>query len=175
MGTTKIGIPSPCGEDWNSMTPTEKGAFCDKCAFEVIDFTQQSPEEIRDTLKSRMRQKTCGHISRTQIDMVNTNYHIWENQSISTFRSKFLYACAMVFGMTLFTGCELGTEPEHEVGDVEQEVIDGGMEIDMGMVEEDTTYDCSTDMIEGEIEMGDVEYIEDEVDPPVDCYVEYEE
>ena len=59
---TKINIPVPCTEDWNKMTPTDKGAYCDKCAFEVIDFTNQTPEEIKATLKSRMGQKTCGHI-----------------------------------------------------------------------------------------------------------------
>ena len=159
MKKTTISIPTPCTEDWNKMTPTDKGAYCDKCAFEVIDFTKQSPEEIKETLKTRMGQKTCGHISKTQMQLVNTNYHIWDNQSVSTFRSKFLYACVMVFGMGLFTGCDFNSEPEHEVGDVE-EVIDGGMEV--GMIEEDTTYDCSNDMIEGEMEIGDVEYDDDQ-------------
>ena len=144
---TKINIPNPCGEDWNKMTPTEKGAYCDKCAFEVIDFSNQSPEEIKATLKSRMGQKTCGHISRTQMDMLNTNYHIWENQTLNIFRSKFLYACLMVFGFSLFTACGTSEdeeeirvgmmEPEHEVGD-----------IDVGMIEEDTTYQVGEDTVQ---------------------------
>lgn len=133
---TKINIPSPCTEDFSKMSSTEKGAFCDKCAFEVIDFTNHSPEEIKATLKSRMGQKTCGHISKTQMEMVNTDYHLWENQTLKTFRSKFLYACLMVFGFSLFTGCgsseediKVGMVEEHDVGD-----------IDVGMIEEDTTY-----------------------------------
>jgi hypothetical protein len=34
-----ISIKEPCHEDWSKMTATEKGAFCQKCALEVIDFT----------------------------------------------------------------------------------------------------------------------------------------
>lgn len=156
---SRIDIPTPCSEDWNKMTPTEKGAFCDKCAFEVIDFTHLSPEDIKMTLKQRMGQKTCGHISRTQMDIVNTNYHLWENQSPTTLRSKFLYACLMVFGMTLFTGCNSATENEHDVGDVEYH----DDEIKVGMIdaEADSSYQCD-DIIEGEMEIGDVEFIDED-------------
>ncbi|UKN01537.1 hypothetical protein K6119_17580 [Paracrocinitomix mangrovi] len=147
----KIQIPTPCSEDWNKMTPTEKGAFCDKCAFEVIDFTNQSPEEIKETLKARSGQRTCGHIAPVQMDMVNSNYHVWENQPVSIFKSKFLYACLIVFGMTLFTGCQ-DNGPVHDVGEIET--------IDTGMVEEDTTSSCGgDDIIDGMIEPVEGEII----------------
>lgn len=145
----KIHIPDPCSENWNNMTPTEKGAFCDKCKIEVVDFTKKSPEEIRNILKENSGNRLCGHIGKTQIDMLNTNYHIWKNQSISTFRSKFLYACAIVFGMTLFTGCDFFAEQSNKVGDIEE----------VGKFEEDTTSTCDDTLIDGmmEIEMGDIE------------------
>lgn len=123
---TKIQIPTPCSEDWNKMTPTDKGAFCDKCAFEVIDFTSMSSIEIRETLQARSGSKTCAHISKTQLEVVNSDYHLWKNQSSSTFRSKFLYACIMVFGMGLFTACTPNTE-----------YIEGEIEMPVGMVEEE--------------------------------------
>jgi hypothetical protein len=127
---SKIGIPNPCSEDWNKMKPTERGAYCGKCQFDVIDFTAMQPEEIRHTLKLRSGQKTCAHLSAAQMDMVNTDYHVWENQTVSVFRSKFLYACMLAFGLTLFTGCE-SPFGGSEVGDVEN--------YDVGMVAEDTT------------------------------------
>ena len=156
-----IGIPSPCAEDWSKMTPTQKGAYCGKCQFDVTDFTKMSPEEIRDTLKMNAGKKTCGHISKTQIDLVNTNYHVWENQPPSVFRSKFLYACLMVFGMSLFTGCQSNAD-DLTVGELEQEV---------GMLEEDTTTSCDGtyvcedgDLIDGMMveDLGEIEMFEED-------------
>lgn len=148
--STKIHIPTPCSEDWSKMTPTDKGAFCDKCAFEVIDFTNQSPEEIRDTLRERSGQRTCGHISKVQMELVNTNYHHWENQTVKTFRSKFLYACIMVFGMALFTSCDNGGE-EHVNGEITvEDPIDVGTVVEDDVLLGDT---ISCDMpVDGKIE-----------------------
>ncbi len=163
-----IGIPNPCSEDWSKMTPTDKGAYCGKCQFDVIDFTNMTPEEIRVTLQLNAGKKTCGHISKTQMDMVNTNYHVWENQAPKVLRSKFLYACLMVFGMSLFTGCE-SPDDGHKVGDIEQPV---GMIDDVGMIEEDTAATCDGtavcddgDVIDGMMveDLGEIEMIEEDL------------
>ncbi len=64
---TQITIPEPCNEDWNKMTPTEKGAFCSSCSKEVKDFTNSSDLEILKTIESSESQ-ICGHITNTQLD-----------------------------------------------------------------------------------------------------------
>lgn len=146
----KITIPSPCSENWNEMTPTEKGAFCQKCSLEVIDFTQKTPEEIRETLTLNLGQRVCGHVSKVQLELVNTNFHVWENQPVHVFQSKFLYACVLVFGMTLFTGCS--PEPL-ENGDTEIEHVEGGIEIIQGDVDvTDSSANCANqdDVLMGE-------------------------
>lgn len=157
----KIVIPNPCSEDWSLMTPTEKGAFCQKCSLEVIDFTKQTPEEIRETLTLNLGKKVCGHIEKTQLELANSNFHVWENQSPQILRSKFLYACVMVFGMSLFTGCENPNPAEDEInGGIEH--VDGGMEVLTG----DTIMSCDIDTtntsehtftneVKGEMEMED--------------------
>lgn len=38
----KLSIPTPCGERWENMTPTKKGAFYANCNKEVIDFSSLS-------------------------------------------------------------------------------------------------------------------------------------
>ena len=43
-------IKEPCHEDWSKMTRTEKGAFCQSCAKEVIDFTDKTGFEIKELL-----------------------------------------------------------------------------------------------------------------------------
>jgi len=169
---TAFNIPNPCSEDWSKMTPTEKGAYCDKCQFEVIDFTAMEPEEIKATLKAQAGKKTCGHVSKVQLEMVNSDYHLWENQTVSIFRSKFLYACLMVFGFTLFTSCGDGHGNEHDLGEIEPV----GMIEDVGTITEDTiigdtiVFDDSMgcDVIEGDIidgmvdfDLGEIEAIEE--------------
>lgn len=142
---TTLSIPNPCSEDWSKMTPTEKGAYCDKCQFEVIDFTAMEPEEIKATLKAQAGKKTCGHVSKIQLEMINSDYHLWENQTVSIFRSKFLYACLMVFGFTLFASCGDRYTDEQEIGKiepagmVEEELLDGMM--DAHLDEIDTTVE----------------------------------
>ena len=64
---TKITIPEPCNEDWNKMTPTEKGAFCSSCSKEVKDFTKSSDQEILNVIKNS-KNSICGHISTKQIN-----------------------------------------------------------------------------------------------------------
>ena len=61
-----ISIPEPCHEDWNEMTPTEKGRFCDQCTKEVVDFTSQSDEQIIKHLEHN--DKLCGRFRASQLD-----------------------------------------------------------------------------------------------------------
>ena len=48
-----LQIQKPCSENWNFMNATEKGAYCQKCATEVIDFTSKSQEEIKSVIKRK--------------------------------------------------------------------------------------------------------------------------
>jgi hypothetical protein len=57
----RISIPNPCHEDWNTMTPSEKGRFCQACSKEVIDLTQHSKTEIWNIVKGKSG--ICGRIA----------------------------------------------------------------------------------------------------------------
>ncbi len=100
-----VNIPKPCHEDWSKMTPTQKGAFCGKCQLEVIDFTNLSNNEIKNTLFEACGKRVCGHIKPQQLTELNSDFTRWRNQSVKQFKAKFLWACVLVFGMTLFAGC----------------------------------------------------------------------
>lgn len=116
---TKVNIPTPCHEDWNKMTPTAQGAFCGKCQIDVIDFSEKSNSEIKAILIENRGKHLCAHIKTSQLQQLNADYYNWENQSVNTFQSKFLWACMLVFGMTLFTGCNPTPEEPFEVGMME--------------------------------------------------------
>lgn len=62
----KITIPEPCSEDWNQMTPTQKGAYCKSCAKEVIDFTSTSKSELARKIKHG--QSLCGRFKPEQLN-----------------------------------------------------------------------------------------------------------
>lgn len=108
---TPLYINEPCSENWSAMLPTEKGAFCMSCTKEVIDFSTQSPEEIKLTLKKNLGQKVCGRITTSQIDEFNRGFNAWESSRVQHFRAASYLALIAVFGMTLFS-CQ---SPEAEV------------------------------------------------------------
>lgn len=63
----KLSIPSPCSENWHSMTKSEQGSFCQKCQENVIDFTAMTDAEILAFL-SKGPKKICGRFNKEQIN-----------------------------------------------------------------------------------------------------------
>jgi hypothetical protein len=64
----KITIPEPCHERWDKMTPTEKGAFCQSCEKEVMDFSGLQQEDIAYYFKYKDEGKTCGRFTKAQLN-----------------------------------------------------------------------------------------------------------
>lgn len=62
----KISIPTPCHENWNSMTPADKGRFCASCQKNVYDFTRSSDREIASILKNT--KNACGRFTANQLN-----------------------------------------------------------------------------------------------------------
>ena len=62
----KLNIPEPCHEDWQQMSPTQKGKFCASCQKEVIDFTKLSATEI--ARKTKNATQLCGRFTTTQLE-----------------------------------------------------------------------------------------------------------
>ena len=65
--TFKIDIPQPCHEDWDKMTPTEKGKFCSACQTDVTDFTLMSDTEIIHYLQTSSG-TLCGRFKSFQLN-----------------------------------------------------------------------------------------------------------
>lgn len=62
----KVTIPKPCHENWEAMTPNEKGRFCQLCAKNVIDFTNSSDTEIQEGVSRNSNM--CGNFRVEQLD-----------------------------------------------------------------------------------------------------------
>ncbi|MFK7747924.1 MAG: carboxypeptidase-like regulatory domain-containing protein [Kordia sp.] len=61
-----VQIPEPCHEDWNKMSPTEKGKFCNICTKEVVDFTSKSDEELVTYFTNNGN--LCGRFDASQLN-----------------------------------------------------------------------------------------------------------
>jgi hypothetical protein len=173
----KISIPKPCHENWNEMTPNEKGAFCGKCAKTVIDFTKKSTEEIKDYFLSNTGSKTCGRFMNDQLSKpkqeISLNIPLNLLPKRLSFNKAFVFAVFIVFGTTLFS---CSTQKGEVVGKIESRAADTILEID-GLVERripnDTIINTEkikcVDQIKGDVA---IEQILGEVAVPVDTIKE---
>ncbi len=63
----QISIPQPCSEDWDQMSPQQKGRFCESCQTTVIDFSKMTDQELVEFFK-KPKGNTCGHFKPQQLD-----------------------------------------------------------------------------------------------------------
>ena len=63
----QIHIPTPCHENWDAMTPENKGKFCGSCAKTVVDFSVMTDNEVLNYLKKNAG-STCGHFTTDQLE-----------------------------------------------------------------------------------------------------------
>ena len=61
-----LSIANPCGENWNSFTPTDTGGFCASCNKNVIDFTHAGETEILNFFKNKPAH-VCGRFRSDQL------------------------------------------------------------------------------------------------------------
>lgn len=64
----QISIPTACHENWNEMTPVEKGRFCGSCSKQVIDFSNMSDRQIAQFFKKPSTGSVCGRFMPDQLD-----------------------------------------------------------------------------------------------------------
>lgn len=98
-----IGIKNQCLEDWGKMTPTEKGAFCSKCAKEVVNFSGLNSTETKLALKANINNRICGRFESNQLAELNKEFQQWERRLTKNTRSIFVFSLFLAFGLTLFS------------------------------------------------------------------------
>jgi hypothetical protein len=74
-----IRIEKPCHEDWNAMTPNERGRFCGSCQKTVTDFTAMTDNEILEALQNRSG-SMCGQLRGSQLNRVLVQTHLERNK-----------------------------------------------------------------------------------------------
>ncbi|MGO4709216.1 hypothetical protein AB4Y90_08875 [Chryseobacterium sp. 2TAF14] len=104
-----IHIPDPCSENWETMSPQEKGRFCAVCSKCVIDFTQKQPEEIEQIFIENKNTSICGRFYSHQLSDNKTNKTEQVEKRFFKYIPSYLQnnrIILTVFSLILFlTGC----------------------------------------------------------------------
>lgn len=61
-----LHIPEPCHENWDAMTPQDKGRHCQSCNKIVVDFSVMSDRQVLEYFKTKIG-KTCGRFNDDQL------------------------------------------------------------------------------------------------------------
>lgn len=72
MQKLQLSIPEPCHENWQKMTPTEQGRFCNACAKEVVDFSMMTDTEVLNYFTKITHEKVCGRALPSQLERTIT-------------------------------------------------------------------------------------------------------
>jgi hypothetical protein len=92
-GTIKLSIPQPCSQNWDEMSITDKGRFCDSCNKTVIDFTNYSDQQLADFFK-RSKAHTCGKFRNDQLEKPLYTLQSSQNRSLP----QLLVSAALAIG-----------------------------------------------------------------------------
>lgn len=106
----QIIIPKPCNQNWNSMTPTKEGRFCNSCTKTVIDFTKMENSEIRKYLiENSKNESVCGHFNSNQIKNDNSIKYAnlrsrFSRIKIKPIKKMALFSLSLLFSLTSCMG-----------------------------------------------------------------------
>jgi hypothetical protein len=67
-----LEVKNPCSEKFENFSKTQKGAFCNSCNKEVIDFTKMTSQEII-TYFRKQKAETCGIFKTKQLTKYSEN------------------------------------------------------------------------------------------------------
>lgn len=124
----KITIPAPCHENWNSMTPDEKGRFCSVCSKTVRDFTDSSDREVLKAF-ARPEDNICGRFNESQLNR-NLQYS-YVNSIFLKFAAGFMLTAG---GLISVHGQQTTVQDSTRVEDLQEVVVTGYKTVEKSMV-----------------------------------------
>lgn len=85
-----LHINEPCSEDWDCITPNEKGRFCNNCNKTVFDFTTATDNDIIKNIEKMKGNMFCGQFEEGQLNR-------WIHTSSLKTSNKKLYELLLSF------------------------------------------------------------------------------
>jgi hypothetical protein len=109
----KIDFLFVCTEGWETMKPTEKGAFCEVCQKEVIDFSQKKIGEIRALANEHKEGELCGRLKPKQVLELNFS-SFFKKFLLWNLRKRIAVIFFFILGSMLFSCSSFNGGREHE-------------------------------------------------------------
>lgn len=113
MRKLQLTIPEPCHEDWNKMTPVQKGRFCSSCEKNVFDFTRATDLQIIETYNKN--NSICGRFLPSQLD----------RELFYPKKKKSVWLATVFFGVITFWNTKMSAQekPKTEQTEVQHIVV----------------------------------------------------
>lgn len=113
MKKYQLTIPEPCHEDWNKMTPVEKGRFCSSCEKNVFDFTRATDLQIIEAYNKN--NSICGRFLPSQLD----------RELFYPKKKKSVWLATVFFGMITFWNTKVSAQekPKTEQTEVKDIIV----------------------------------------------------
>jgi len=89
----KLSIPAPCTENWDNMTPNERGRHCASCDKTVIDFSLFTDKQLVEFF-TKATDKICGRLNPMQL-----NRQLVYTEPKNYFLYKLLFGTAFTIGL----------------------------------------------------------------------------
>jgi CarboxypepD_reg-like domain/Secretion system C-terminal sorting domain len=64
----QLSIAEPCHENWDNMSPVDKGKFCGSCQKQVVDFSMMSDRQVAEFFKKPSTGSVCGRFMTDQLE-----------------------------------------------------------------------------------------------------------
>jgi len=113
----KISINEPCHENWEAMTPNQKGAFCGSCQKDVVDFSKMSIQGIKNFFSKPQGGKVCGRFEEKQLQELTFD-DFFAKFTYWNFSKKFAVIFFMAFGFWIFSNSGAMAQSHHLKGEV---------------------------------------------------------
>lgn len=152
MKSQHLNLRKPCSENWNDMSPTEQGRFCEACQKNVVELSDKKPAEINKLLKEN-HGKMCGRLRASQLKQP-----LVSGSPVPSLDLPYGKAAAgfMIAASVLGTEHLQAQSPGQEIIQVEQSPSPTGQETkDPKVLKPQAQHDplpvCPVDLIQGQV------------------------
>ncbi|MFD1258140.1 energy transducer TonB [Mucilaginibacter terrae] len=101
---SNIKLRFSCNENWDAMTGSDGGKYCDKCQKKVYDFTNSKADEFMKILAEN-NYSICGRFAKQQVYVEPMIAPLWK---------KWLSAAMVLIGFSLFTNNAVAQKVKHK-------------------------------------------------------------